>query len=194
MTIKLFTASFLLIPALSYCQTEATTKDGKKVILNTDMTWTYADCGALIETKTYPGGKVVTSSKEDIRVSADGINGIDISILKGTGLLIFNFAAVNKDIRCVHKDAPGIIEFTDGSKIRIKHMSDLNCKGNFSCFVGTGVGSEADAKVLHTKKIKKISMEYTKTENNAIVKYTEDFNVAPSQADKILKTIQCLSN
>ena len=194
MTLKLFTASLLLIPALSYCQTEATTKDGKKVILNTDMTWNYADCSALTETKTYPGGKVMTSSKENFRVSADGKNGIDLSILKGSGTTIYNFASINKDIKCVNKDAPGTIEFTDGSKITIKHMSELNCKGNFSCFLGLVVGTEAEAKVLQTKKIKKISLEYTKKENNAFVNYTEDFNVAAAQADKILKTIQCLSN
>jgi hypothetical protein len=158
------------------------------------MTWTYADCSALTETKTYAGGKVMTSSKEKFRISADGINGIDISILKGTGTTIFNFASVKDDLKCISKDAPGTIEFTDGSKIAIKHMNDLNCMGNFSCFFGSAVGSEKEAKVLQTKKIKKISLQYTKQENNAVVKYTEDFNVAAAQADKILKTIQCLSN
>ncbi|KGO86797.1 hypothetical protein Q765_09230 [Flavobacterium rivuli WB 3.3-2 = DSM 21788] len=194
MTIKLITASLLLIPALSYCQTEATTKDGKKVILNKDMTWTYADCSALTETKTYAGGKVMTSSKENFRVSADGKNGIDISILKGTGTIIFNFASINQDVKCVNKDAAGTIEFTDGSKVDIKHMSDLNCKGNFSCFFGLAVGTETEAKAVQDKKIKRISLEYTKKENNTFVKYTEDFNVAAAQADRILKTIQCLSN
>lgn len=194
MTLKLITAALLLIPALSYCQTEATTKDGRKVILNKDMTWMYADCAALTETKTYDGGKVMTSSKEKFRVSADGKNGIDISILKGSNTIIFNFASINQDIKCISKNAHGTIEFTDGSKIAITHMSELNCRGNFSCFLGSALGSETEAKAIQTKKIKKISLDYNKKENNAYVDYTEDFNVAPAQADKILKTIQCLSN
>jgi len=194
MKIKLITASLLFLSAIAYSQTEATTKDGKKVILNKDMTWAYADCSALTETKTYAGGKVMTSSKEIFRVSADGKTGIDISILKGTGTIIFSFASVSKDIKCVDKGSPGIIEFTDGSKIAFKHMSDLNCKGSFSCFLGSALGSEAEAKAVQNKKIKTITLEYTKTENDNLVKHTEDFNVTTVQADSILKTIQCLSN
>lgn len=194
MKLKLITASLLFLSAIAYSQTEATTKDGKKVILNKDMTWTYADCSALTETKTYAGGKVMTSSKEIFRVSADGKTGIDISILKGTGTTIFNFASISKDIKCVNNDAPGTIEFTDGSKIAIKHMSDLNCKGNFSCFLGSAVGTETEAKALQNKKIKKITLEYSKTENDKLVQSKEDFNVTPVQADSILKTIQCLYN
>jgi len=191
---KFFTACVLLVFSYSYSQTEATTKDGKKVILNKDMTWMYADCANLVETKTYPGGKVMTSSKENIKISADGKTGIDISLLKGTSSIIYNFAAITNDVKCVVKDAPGTVEFTDGSKITIKHMSDLNCKGNFSCFLGSATGTGTEGTALQSKKIKKITLQYTKKENDSFTNYNEDFIVTTEQADKIFKTIQCLSN
>jgi hypothetical protein len=190
----LFTAALSIISAASYCQTEATTKDGKKVILNKDMTWAYADCGNLTETKTYTGGKVMTSSKGNIRISSDGNSGLDLAILKGTGTIILNFATVGYEIKCVRKDAPGTIEFTDGSTISIKHMGDLNCTGNFSGFFGSGMGNDAVAKTLKSKAVKKVTLEYTDTKNNVEIKNTESFTVAAADADKILKTIQCLSN
>ncbi|KGO94869.1 hypothetical protein [Flavobacterium subsaxonicum] len=194
--ILLCTALFA-VSISGYSQTEATTKEGKKVLLNSNGTWAYADgdCNTLTETKTYAGGKVMSSAKEVISVSSDaGKTGITINIVKGTGALILNLGRIEREIFCVSKNAPMSIEFTDGTKLAVKHMGDLNCNGNFSCFLGEQVGTDKELEILKTKKIKKVSIEYTDTENGNVKKFTKEYTLSADQTEKINKIIKCLTN
>jgi len=184
----------LFISYAIFAQTEATTTDGKKVILNDDGTWSYAECGALVKSEI-SNGKMYTSAKDKITINEIGKStGIDVTLLKGSTSVIVNFVYNGSDIKCIDKDAPMIIEFTDDTKVNMKSMNDLNCKGSAALFLGKQMGNEANLKLLATKKIKKISIEYSVKQNNEIVKIVGDFNTTPEQGDKIMKTIKCLGN
>ncbi len=184
----------LFISFAIFAQTEATTPDGKKVILNNDGTWLYAECGNLIKTENLKG-KIYTSGRDNISISETGKNtGIDVTLLKGTGSTIINFKYNGSDIKCVSKDAPFSIEFADGTKIDLKSMADLNCEGSVSLFLGEQIGNEAELKLLTTKKIKKLIIEYSVKENGQFVKIKGDYTPTAEQADKIMKTIKCLAN
>jgi len=191
----LFAAGFFLTAFTVYSQTEATTKSGVKVLLHQNGTWTYNDCSQLLETKTYTGGKVMTSAKENIKISTDnGVTGIDIALIKGTEAVILNFTNLSKAVLCVNKNAPMIVEFGDGTKTTLVNPTDLNCNGRFACFLGENLGNVKDLELLKLKKIKKVTIEYTDTENGAIKKNLSVFTFNDAQADKFMKTIQCLSN
>lgn len=194
MTQKLFTVCIFLFSALVYSQTEATTKDGKKVILNDNGTWIYADCATLLKTETY-SGNTMTSAKENIKVSADGgKTGLNISLVKGTTAVMLNFGIIESDIKCVNKDAPLVIEFTDASRVTVTHMGDLNCKGNFALFLAEDIGNIKELELLKTKNIKKVTLEYTDSNSGNIIKNTKEFIFGAAQADKFKKIVQCLSN
>jgi hypothetical protein len=154
----------------------------------------YADCAQLLKTETY-NGKVMTSGKENIKISTDnGVTGIDISLIKGSESVIINMANLSKAILCVTKNAPAIVEFTDGTKTTLTHPTELNCKGNFACFFGEKFGNAKDLELLKSKKIKQITIEYTDTENGNIKKNNSIFTINSAQAEKFMKTVQCLSN
>lgn len=94
--ILLTTSLFLTIGAMA--QTEATTKEGKKVLLNSNGTWMYTECAGLLKTEN-TGGKMMTSAKDIITIPATATStGLSITLLKGSESVIFNFATPGKDI------------------------------------------------------------------------------------------------
>lgn len=189
----LLSASFLFT-LCAFSQTEATTKDGKKVILNSNGTWMYAECASLLKTENV-GGKMMTSSKDVINVPAtDNSPGILISLIKGSQSVIFNFATAGKDLYCVNKDAPMVVTFTDNSTVIIKHMSDLNCKGNFSFFLGETLGNKDLLDKIISKQIKKVVIEYSETDNGKIKKINKEMLFDAATGTKVLQVAQCLSN
>lgn len=188
----LIASLFLTLGA--FAQTEATTKDGKKVILNKNGTWLYAECASLLKTETV-GGKPMTSAKDNIKVSSDGgLTGLSVSLIKGSESVILNFAPLEKDVICVNKNAPMTITFTDGTSLNINHMGTLNCEGNFSVFLGEAMQNSSSLEKLTTKQIKKISIEYTSTEGGVIKKYSKESVVDAATGAKLMQTAQCLSN
>ncbi|TRW25721.1 hypothetical protein FMM05_05730 [Flavobacterium zepuense] len=196
---KILLCAALFVATISaVAQTEATTKDGKKVVLNSNGTWAYADgdCNLLTETKTYTGGKTMTSAKEPIKLfdDASAKTGVSLDAIKGSSSLILNFGRIERIAICINKNAPLNLEFTDGTKLVLKHMGELDCKGNFSCFLGEQMNTGKELGVLKSKKIKKVSIEYTDTENGAIKKFTKDYTLTADQGEKLSKIINCLSN
>ena len=190
--ILLTTSLFLTIGALA--QTEATTKDGKKVMLNPNGTWMYSECASLLKTEN-TGGKMMTSSKDDITIPATTTStGLSISIIKGSESVIFNFATLSKDIYCVSKDAPMAVSFTDGTSIQIKHMGSLNCKGNFAFFLGESMGNKNILEALINKQIKKVVIDYSDTENGKIKIISKETVFDAKTAGKVMHVAQCLSN
>jgi uncharacterized protein YkvS len=190
---KILTAGLLLFSALAFSQTEATTKDGKKVILNSNGTWLYADCAALLKTENY-SGQTMTSNKESIKISADGgKTGLKISLIKGSAIIL-NFGIIEAEVKCIRAEAPMVIEFTDGTKTTVNHMSKLSCEGNFSVYFSSALGNVKQLEMLKTKKIKKVTIEYTDTEKGVIVKQNDEFVFGTAQADAFVNVLQCLSN
>lgn len=200
---KIFYAlTAFLLCTLAFAQTEATTKDGKKVILNPDGTWKYAgaksaldayDCSNLTKTETYSGGKVMTSSRENIKISNNGKNSIEFSAVKGEATLILNISRQKGELTCVAKNALMTVEFTDKTKMTIAHMGDLNCKGNFSLFLGEVLENEDKLNLFKTKKIAKTSIAYSNSVDGKIVVMNEDNVYTDAEAEKIRKTINCLN-
>lgn len=193
---KILLGTALLFCLNSFAQTEATTNDGKKVILNSDGTWAFADCGELIKVVTNGNGKQTISGKGFINSFSEiEKNKQKLLLLKASsGAVIVNFSPKTREAVCVNKNAVGDIEFTDGSKVTINHMGDLDCEGNFSYYLSKDFDTLKELEMFKSKKIKNITVEYTTTENGKIVKFTRKSSFTDEDGDKIMKTIQCLSN
>lgn len=176
-------------------QTEATTSKGEKVVLNTDGTWMYADCSELLKTTTKANGSKSVSSKDDIVSFSDNKeNSIKLFLMKTGNIVAMNFSPENSEVICVNKNAISDIEFTDGTKISINNMGDLDCEGNFSYFLSAEIGTLKELEMFKSKKIKSISIEYSDTENGKIIKFTRKSSFTDKDGEKIMRTIQCLSN
>lgn len=194
MTRILSLSVMMLFATTVFAQAEATTKDGRKVLLNSNGTWAYFDCAAFIKTETYTGGKVMTSAKENIKITKDGKTGLEIILLQGSESLIIRLSPIVRQVKCVSKNNILKLDFTDGTSRSLTHMNDIDCGGNFNVYLGKSLGNTADLEALKTKKIKKIAIQYTDTKDDAIVKYFEDHVVSDSEATLIQRTINCLTN
>lgn len=194
MRTTLLLATCFAFTLTAFAQTEAITKDGRKVILNNNGTWILADCADLVKTETI-SGKTMTSAKENIILpgkSAD--DGITITMIKGSESLILNFGLIKRQVKCVNKYAPMVIDFTDGTQATFNHMSKLDCEGNFACFLGEKAGKGKELELLKTKKIKKIAIEYSDVKNDKMVQTSEEFIFTKDVSEKFYQTIQCLTN
>lgn len=178
-----------------HSQTEATTKDGQKVVLNKNGTWMYAGCEELIKSGTYSGGKTLLSSKENIIVSPDnGVTGVKISMYKGTDVFLININNLVTNLKCVTTKAPIVLEFTDGYKVTTQHALALNCKAEFALSLANTKDDIKLLDLLKVKKIKQITIEYTTSDGEGTKKYLESFIFNTLQSEKFMKTLQCLSN
>tara|TARA_B100000459_G_C8516413_1_gene174227 strand:- start:8 stop:652 length:645 start_codon:yes stop_codon:yes gene_type:complete len=157
-------------------QTEATTKDGRKVILNTDGTYKFVDT----ETKTIDSTAKTTLSDDEFfigrhvddmtdKVTLYGSKRLVIRdpedskmafavyySFKGTGANDVKISGINVKIvgmTCVENVAL-LFLFDDGSKLQIKSWNKFNCKGNAWYTV-----SLKQLNILATKKIKKIRVQ-----------------------------------
>ncbi|MFL9843404.1 hypothetical protein [Flavobacterium rhizosphaerae] len=189
---KILLAALVFAYTAAFSQTSATTNDGKKVILNNDGTWMYADCAELLKTENIRGQNM-TSAKEKV-VVANGAGGLSIDLIKGSSAVMINFSPADREVICVGTKAPMNVEFTDGTKITVTHMGKLNCEGNFSLFLGESVGTDKELELFKTKTIKKISIEYSKSENGSLVNYSRDSDFTADKAEKMRNIIKCLSN
>lgn len=151
----------LFFPAVLSAQIEATTADGKKVILRDDFTWQYApvekadpaslDCSDLIKVES---DKVTGKETEyfQLIVSQDDKKGFGIHIFKvdnGAAIAITATGAGS----CIDDDDKANILFRDGTRLETTNMAKFNCKGNFTLFVGPGWRTKKEAEALTTKEI-----------------------------------------
>ena len=149
-------------------------------------------CDEIIETKTYSGGVVMSSPKEKIKINKGGEKGLEVMIVKGEESLILNFSAYG-DITCIGSNSFMNIEFTDGSKLKLDNMGGMNCKGNFSYFMGGVIGKEDVLKQLKSKSLKKIAIEYSEVKNEDLHTFMEETTFTKEQGQKIMALINCLS-
>jgi len=116
-------------------QIEATTKDGKKVILNSDGTWkfdetisetqTSFECGNLVTSKNDKvTGKTTKGSKEAILVSTDGKNGFGFYIFEGSNSIILNVTVVGAS-SCIEDINKMNVLFRDGSRLELVNNANL---------------------------------------------------------------------
>lgn len=195
----ILTISILTFTALStFAQTEATTKDGKKVILNDDGTWKYAektniettislDCADLISTETDKmTGKSTTSSKEILIISEDGgKSGFGIFIMDISGSLVFSILAVGAG-NCIDDDDKMNVLFRDGTRLELENNGKFNCDGEFKLYFGGSFGKKKELEIFRTKEVETMRIWTSKS-------YVEkDFS--SDQSKQLMKTVDCLLN
>lgn len=189
----------MVLPVLVFGQTpiEATTSDGKKVLLSQDGTWTFKKievdstisftCNDLIKKTTDDmTGKVLISSEASI-FSKDSKNGISSYILKSTSnekTLIWGLTAIGSG--CIDENAKINLLFTDGSRLEIRGNNKFNCKGDAVVYF-SGIGTrKSEYAELKTKLIQKIRVW-------AHSGYVEE-EVPIGEAEKMRKIFACIEN
>jgi hypothetical protein len=192
------TILLILILAVStalFAQTEAITKDGKKVLLNQDGTWKYKntadttsidlECADLVSTETDKmTGETTTASKRTIVISEDGgKTGFGLYLMSLNGVIIFNIQAVGAG-SCIDDDDKMNILFRDGTRLELKNNSKFNCKGKFNLYFGGSFGKKKQLEMFRTKEIETMRVWTSRS-------YVEkDFSSEKSKI--VMKTIDCL--
>ena len=191
----------LLTATFAFGQTQkATTENGKKVILNDDGTWKYADtiktvttnldpndCSNWIKTKEDKvSGESYTSMKEYLIVSKDdGKNGFGISLmLSGKSSIILSVKAAGAS-GCIDKGSKINILFTDGTRLELASAEDFNCKGNATLYFGDVFGKKKQLAELQTKKIE--VMRVWTSESYVEEKFEDE------QAEQFKNALNCLT-
>ena len=186
-----------------YAQTEATTKEGKKVILDEDGTWKYVetssgdtnrtkdstlncDCSKLVSTNTDKvTGKSTIGSKNIILVlDNEGKTGFSFYFLKSKNTLIFSTKAVGSG-NCIDDDDKMLILFKDGTRTTIYNDADFNCKAKFTIYFGGSFGKKKQLELLKTKEIETIRVWTSQS-------YVQR-DLTPKQSKELMNTIKCLT-
>lgn len=200
---KIILTAFAIIATISVSfgqSEEATTKSGKKVVLNSDGTWKYqeekttqtttakdSDCSNYIETtEDKMTGKKSTAGKSTIVVSTDGgKKGLGILLMKSSsGSLIVSIQAVGAG-SCIDEGNKINILFKDGSKLELASDGKFNCKGNATLYFGGVFGKKKQLEELKTKKIQ--TMRVWTSDSFVEKDFTED------NSDEFFHTINCLT-
>lgn len=161
------------------------------ILLCSLSSFAQSDCLNMLKVDSY-NGKVMTSSKEPVKVLKDANDGIEITVVYGSNLIL-NIGTANRAVKCVRKNANMDITFTDGIKTSLKHMADLDCRGNFSVFLGEVFQNNDQLKMLETKKVKKLSITYSDTKDGKLVDTVQDFIFTDDQAKLFMQTMTCIS-
>ena len=197
LTLMLLTISTFSLIA----QTEAITKDGKKVILNEDGTWKYVekevvinttnseyDCNNYISTEVEKmTGESTVAAKEMLIVSKDGgKKGFGFYILKSSrGSIIFSIQAVGAG-SCIDDDDKMNVLFRDGTRIALTNDSDFNCDAKYTQYFGSAFGKKKELEMFKTKEVETIRIW---TSDGYV---EEDFT--PEQSKQLMRTVSCLTN
>ena len=185
---------------ISYAQTEATTKDGKKVILNENKTWEYAkteekntetkseikDCNTYISIETDKvTGKSTTASKKTLIISSDGgKTGFGIFMMKISETVVLSIQAAGSG-SCIDEDAKMNILFRDGTRLEVTNNGKFNCERKFTLYLGGQIGGTKNLELLKAKEIETMRVWTSKS-------YVEkDFSSTESK--QFMQTISCLS-
>ncbi len=193
LTVLIFSISFVLVHA----QIEATTIDGKKVILNDNGTWNYItpkspvestieyECSDLVSTHTDKmTGESYLAPKQTILVSKDvGKTGIGIDFMQSDNMLILMIQAIGAG-RCIDDDDKMNVLFRDGTRLELENDGDFNCENEFTLYFGGVFGKREEMSLLQKKEIESMRI-WTK---DGFVE--RDFSSIQSQ--KFMQIVDCL--
>lgn len=199
---KSLTAILLLTVSVAlrgHAQIEATTADGKIIILNNDSTWRYKkvvkrdavkvdfDCKNYIETKTDKvSGRTGTYSTKPVMITKDQKNGLAIQMLaRKTGGFAVSIVTVQSGV-CIDEGSLTNILFRDGSRIELKNESSFNCDAGTSYWFGGPDGKEEEAKILQSVEIDIIRIRTTKGRIEE--------TLTPQQSRQLMRTVYCMNN
>lgn len=192
--VLLFLTSIVL-----YGQTEATTKDGKKAILNNDGTWKYVeekqiklpdnleDCSNWIETtEDRVSGKKTTGSKETLVISEDGGNsGLGIHWFLSGKTAVLVVAAVGAS-GCIEAKSKINFLFKDGTRLELITNTEFNCDNRATTYFLGGFGKRSQLEELISKKIE--TMRVWTSKSNV------EQNFDDIQAETFMRTGKCIFN
>ncbi|MCA0429200.1 MAG: hypothetical protein LCH32_01720 [Bacteroidetes bacterium] len=200
---KITTTLLMVLMTMTFVfgQTQkATTENGKKVILNSDGTWKYADTVKTAQTNLDPNdcsnwikteedkvsGKSYTSMKDYLVISQDGgKKGFGINLmLSGNNSIIFSIKAAGAG-GCIDKGAKINILFTDGTRMELASDGDFNCKGNATVYFGGVFGKKSQLNELKGKKID--TMRVWTSDSYVEQKFEDD------QAEQFKNALNCLT-
>ncbi|APA65656.1 hypothetical protein [Maribacter sp. 1_2014MBL_MicDiv] len=182
----------------SFSQVNATTDNGKVVILNDDGTWEYKteedvdasdyslECSDIIETTVDKmTGKSSTAATETLIISNDGgKNGLGIYALNGANSTIVVIQAVGAG-NCMDDDNKVNILFRDGSRLELYNNGKFNCEAKMTLYFGGIFGKNKQMKELASKEIETMRVWTSKS-------YVEkDFS--SYQSKQFMNTVKCLS-
>jgi hypothetical protein len=193
---------FISLFISGFSQTEATTEDGKKVLLFENGTWQYSmegaeivqkqakseyDCSSLISTEIDKvTRKKSTFSKDLLLVSKDGNKyGFGFYFIKTDAGLIVSIKAVGSG-NCIDEDNEINILLRDGSRLKFVNDGKFNCEAKATLYFGGVFGKKSELEDLATKEIETVRVWTEKG-------YVEmDFNSL--QSKEFLQTVSCLIN
>ncbi len=197
-TMTLLTVLITMTVAFGQTQ-EAITTDGKKVILNSDGSWNFAEvkkdtanvnssnCSNWISSETDKvTGKTSTAAKNTLIVSTDGgKKGFGIFMMQSSnGGLILVIQAVGAG-SCIDEGAKINILFIDGSRLELASDGKFNCKGKATVYFGDVFGKKSQLEELKTKKIQTMRVWTNDS-------YVEKDFTAENQAE-FFNVINCLT-
>lgn len=194
------TISVLVITAFSvFSQNQATTTDGKKVILNEDGTWKYieaekqikysennSDCSVYISTDLDKvTGKSTVAAKDMLIVSKDGgKKGFGIYVLKGSNSIIFSIQAVGAG-NCIDDNNKMNVLFRDGTRLELVNEGKFNCDAKYTQYFGGAFGKRSELELFRTKEVETIRIWTSKS-------YVEE-NFTSIQSRELISVVDCLS-
>lgn len=200
---KLFltTLIFAISTIQLIAQTEATTNQGKKVILNDDGTWKYKEneiiktnennpstenCSKyIVTTEDKVTGKTSTASKDMLIVSKNGgKKGFGIFLMKGEKSVIMSIQAVGAG-GCIDDKAKMNILFRDGSRLELSNDGKFNCDAKYTLYFGGYFGKKKELEQLKTKEIETMRIWTSKS-------YVEE-NFTNDDSKELMESLTCLS-
>lgn len=161
-------------------------------ILSASSVAAQEDCSLITKTEKI-GDKEISSAKNEIPLSNKGKNNISFNAMKGSQALILMFPRQKREVICVSKSSKIYVEFDDKSGFEMTHMRDTDCEGMFVIMLADVMLNGENLALVKAKKISKVTIEYQEVKDGKLITKPEETILTPKEADKILKTIQCLT-
>jgi hypothetical protein len=136
-------------------------------------------CTALIK----QSDRVDYESLEDIVITNDGVNGVELHMLLSNQSLFLNFK-VNGAGKCIDDNDKMTLMFTDRSGLTMINDNAFNCDGVYTQHFGEDFGKKKELKKLMSKDIRSIRIT---TDGEAV-----EVSLTSSEAEKLRNTITCL--
>jgi uncharacterized protein DUF3157 len=190
---KLIFVVLLVFTAIwANAQTEATTNDGQKVVLNDDGTWQFAieevtsfECEDLIlvETDKMTATSIISAKKRVNVYNANESNGFGIFVYLDKREIVFSIK-VKGASECIQTDSKILVLFRNGKRMELKNQGDANCNANFFLYFEGSHGQKKELKMFADKEVESFRIWTAKS-------YVEQ-DFTPNQSKQFMKTVECL--
>ena len=178
---------FMLLGSTVSCQKQIVTEESVPVgnLESTATIRSSYSCEELIETTYDKMTKTeLVCSRSPITLTADGIAGIAVALIKSINEgIIVGFKVVGAH-DCIDFGNEAIFLFRDGSILKAKNMAEFNCYNNFAIYLGGQYGNLPLLEALGSKEIESLRV------------YTTNGNVEqellPHDSKRIMASVNCI--